>query len=180
MKHLVQFIFTTAILSTLSSYAAKNEPKKSVIAKNKVELMYYQHAKQGRISVSETKKGCYHLVLAGLSPAVIYFSNYPLHISGHMTLSKYASSWQHAENSQGIQPNAVLHAYNSKTYSEQSAISLPITLSNLKYSETDKTISYTACSINRDEERMPLATPTLASAIYEVDLFIDPFEPWPP
>lgn len=172
-------IAATAVLAFAATAVHAKALKKQNPSKNQVELMFYQHAKEGKISIHADKKECYSITLSELSPNVVYFSNFPSHVSGRMNLEKFNTSWKHAETADGVKPNAVLHAYNNKVYMEQSALNMTVTLSDLKYNQESKTMSYTACPLNKDG-KFTVATESTSATLYGVDLFIDPIRPWPP
>jgi hypothetical protein len=183
MNCLCKLLIAASTLLVLTGFTVNIKKIKTInVTKNtksQVELMFYQHAKQARLSVNEDKKDCYTLTLFEISPNVIYFSNHPSHVSGIMHLDKFNTSMQHAQEIKGIKPNAVLHAYQNKNYAEQSTIDMTVTLSDVKYNHNAKTTSYTTCPLY-ESKKLTLAAKSPATALYEVNLFIDDFPPWPP
>lgn len=135
---------------------------------NKIELLFFQYAGAGQI-IAKPESGCYQLILNQLNPRVVYISDAPARVSGSYSIPEFVKAWQHHESSAHVKPNAIFHAKNKNNQ----WVSETAVFSSLAFDSQKTTLTYTLCPLDKKEK---LAEGQLES----VNLFIDPFHPWPP
>lgn len=144
MKKIVTLIFSLFILTTISSFSFATENSallniKKAPAKN-AQVLFVMLSKEAALQNTD-KPGIYKLTLKGLNPKVIYFSNHPDRVSGHLATAKFVKQW----SSNGVfskdSPNAMLETVelNAKTDKLQNGISsYALVLSNPSFSNQNE------------------------------------------
>lgn len=139
--------------------------------KNHVDLLFLQQADSGSIKPIWHKKGCYRLTLSNLHENVLYFTDQPKRNAGNITNREFMEVWKHNT----IVPNVALQAF-AVTPEDVREINLVAALKNPHYHKKTQSITYTACIIQKDQEKQNIKKAELRS----VNLFIDPLHQWPP
>jgi len=139
--------------------------------KNHVDLLFLQQADSGSMIEMAKKKGCYKLTLSNLHENVLYFTDQPKRTAGNITNREFMEVWKHST----IVPNVAMQAF-SVSPNDVREISVVATLKNPYYNQRNQTITYTACIIQKDEEKLNINKAELRS----INLFIDPLHQWPP
>jgi DNA-binding transcriptional regulator YhcF (GntR family) len=73
--------------------------------KKKISFLFVQKA--GLINLSKQKKHCYSMQLSQLGESLLYFSDRPSRIVGHMSTAEFVSIW----NKTKIYPNATVQGF---------------------------------------------------------------------
>lgn len=187
MRQIQLFLLTSSLaLSNSALSAATTTPEavtsyakvKQVVSNkkhigNQIELLFFQHAKSGRITPSKDNSGCYRIELSGLNKHVVYFADEPHHLTGVLTVPQFLETWYHNQKQYGLRPNSILHAdvvgskKTNQTVNDVAAFSQP------QYDSKRGTLSYLACPLT------PGKTFT-ATQLKDVNIFFDPFHRWPP
>ncbi len=123
----------TERLADVSSKSTAVEEKAGIEAREKPAfldtipddalMLFVQVGESGRFL--KTKDG-YRLTLNNVAPKVIYFSDRPYHIVGHMTISEWAfGMWEDKSvNFKGNPPNAVLTIFDESHEADEIAVEL--------------------------------------------------------
>ena len=120
-------------------------------AKN-VSMLFVQTAHAGKIT--QASKNNYRVVLKDVSPYVTYFSDRPNRITGVMPLQKFLKVWDKGSDSLSIDhPNVGIQAILDATEPQQNnqMITSILTLSNPRYDAENKTLTYDAKTLNKNE-----------------------------
>lgn len=160
-------VFLTICYAGLSLANTGSEQTKPV--KNKLQLMFYQHAGAGQMLPSPKHPNCYQLTLSKLDERVIYLSDAPARVTGTYTIPQFVNLWQHNQKTDRIRPNAFLHAKTEKNQ----WINSTAEFLNLQYDEKNASLSYTLCPLDKQAQLTP-------GQLEAISIFIDPFHPWPP
>lgn len=134
--------------------------------RSKVSLLFIQQA--GKLQAVKLTKHCYRLTLTNLRKDLLYFSDRPNKIVGHMTPKEYLALWQHNK----INPNVAVQGY-LKPGNITSSIDTVLTLSQPRYNHKAGTMSYRACFTDPKQQKW-----ANLSKLYDVTLFFDDFEMW--
>lgn len=162
-------ILTLIIGSCVTSFASHAADTENVLKiKNHVELMFFQQAHSG--SIKATSHGCYDITLSNLEPQVMYFSDTPSKTAGNLSLSQLAESMTHSQNTERVEPNALLNMQLNQA-SKQLSVNMIGKLSNARY--TNKQFHYTFCLIESNQV-------VKRGEIRSINVFIDPIHRWPP
>ena len=131
--------------------------------KANISLLFVQLA--DRVGFQPKSKGCYRLVLSGIRDNLLYFSDRPNRLVGHISNKEFLSAWQQ----QKIHPNTVVHDFfeNNKHSTTQ-----VLTFSEPSYLEpATENIIYHACITDPAHE-----SSLHFKILYQVSLFFDDFE----
>lgn len=138
---------------------------------NHVDLLFLQQADSGSMKRIAHRKGCYQLTLSNLHENVLYFTDQPKRNAGNITNREFMEVWKHNT----IAPNVALQGF-AVTPDEVREINLVATLKHPRFHESNQSITYTACIIQKDQKKERIKNAELRS----VNLFIDPLHQWPP
>lgn len=162
-------ILNSALLSlTLLSAQAISSQKKMLAHPHAAEFFFFQHAGNGKITVSGSDN-CYQLVLTNLDKKMIYFSRSPQRTSGKITIAGFINTWEHNK----IKPNAILYATLKSAGVKEQDVSDVIVMKQASYNDASNTVAYHVCSLNNTSKLQ-------TGDLYNANIFIDPFHPWPP
>jgi hypothetical protein len=136
--------------------------------KNRVSLLFMQQARRATLNLLSGKKRCYQLRLRGVERGVVYFSDQPQRMAGHISNSEFMALWRHNH----VKPNIILHSEHIKNgrlaeFNGVFEISRPV------YQKNNDSISYQACLLSPGVKQLNHVT------MSQVVLFIDDFHPWP-
>jgi hypothetical protein len=167
-KHL---LFTSFIAILFMSFIVSASPGLDMmqaylkkLGDKKVSLFFLQQADVA--TIKPLRKSCYFIQLTGLKPGLLYFSDAPERIAGHMTEKEFVGVWKSNKTS----PNVVMHAYNSPNDNTK-PLSVVLKFTNPNYNVSTKTISYQGCINDAQQQQQSIN----ATRLYNVSLFIDPF-----
>lgn len=163
-------VFSVLILlltwGTISSadvvYDYFHQPKN----KHEVSLFFVQHARQA--DFTPAGKECYQITLKKIGHEMLYFSDRPERIVGHISNQRFADLWQGRK----LQPNVVLHGNRHKNIANNS-YQIVLTLGQPNFTYDTDMIRYKGCITDRKDEK-----PIKVKTLYNVVLFIDPWDPW--
>jgi hypothetical protein len=165
-KHIVSTLIIGSCVTSITSYAADTENVLKI--KNHIELMFFQQAQSGYIKA--TSHGCYDVMLSGIEPNVMYFSDSPNKTAGNLTVAQLAESMKHSQDIDKVVPNALLNMKLIEN-TKQLSVNMIGQLSNARY--INKEFHYTFCLIEGNQL-------VKRGQIRSVNLFIDPIHRWPP
>jgi hypothetical protein len=131
---------------------------------NSVNLLFLQQAKTAKLALMGND--CYQLTLDKLNTHVLYFSDQPERVVGHMHLKEFIEGWPH------FKPNAAIHA--QRLNKMPSNVNFVVSLNKPHYINKNS-MSYTACALNPE-----LVKQFDSQELGLVTLFIDPFNPFDP
>lgn len=137
-------------------------------AKNKhnVTLFFVQNAEQA--DIKPLGNACYQVTLKNIDQQILYFSDRPNRIVGHISNKRFADLWQ----DQAIRPNLVLHGDRNKNNTNTS-YQVVLTIGNANVNYHDDGMRYDACLTDKKvEPRINVKT------LHNVVLFIDPWRSW--
>jgi hypothetical protein len=165
-KIIASIVIGSFIISAVSH--AYNKPLLKQPTNNHIELLFFQQAKSGSIKMTST--GCYDLKLSDLNPNVVYFSNSPNKIAGNLTSEQFLTTIKHSEESEKINPNAVLNMKVGGFFRSRH-VNMIGSLSHARL--TNQSFSYTFCPFKGNNV-------IKQGKIRSVNLFVDPIHRWPP
>lgn len=159
---------TVATANMASSQQATTLLKQSSSSSvnNAVSLLFVQQADQ--VTLTSVGNRCYDVLLSGLKTSVLYFSDQPQRVAGHMSNLAFISLWDQDK----IVPNAVLHGL-TQLGQINSGYDTVLTFSKPVYDDKAHTIHYQGCVTDAQQE--PVIT---TKKLYDVSLFIDNFGPF--
>jgi hypothetical protein len=169
MQHKLKIKLLTLLLVLITTTVwAVGSSKNEVIhqylqktARQHVSLFFLQQAKQ--VSIKPVGKNCYNFTFTGLNPGLLYFSDSPQRLAGHMSEKEFLSLW-HTDHAK---PNIALHGYLSST-SYKNYIDPILRFSKPDYDAVKNAFSYYGC-VNDAKNQAKMKVNTL----YNVSLFID-------
>lgn len=135
---------------------------------NHIELLFFQRAQAGELTSTNTKD-CYDLALKNVHSRVLYFSNAPSKVVGHLTDSQFLTTLHHDQVKDHVMPNGVLNAYSQ----EGKEINWIGEFRDASYQQ--KHFHYTFCLLNKQDARL-----IQQGKLRAINLFIDPIHRWPP
>jgi hypothetical protein len=142
--------------------------KKFVPLNNQIELLFFQKADTA--SIKRKNKDCYDLVLLkGIQPRVVYFSNTPSKVAGNMTIAQYVETLEHSQQIENVKPNAVVNMVLLGAKPRE--MTMIGTLSDARY--VNKKFHYTLCPFEEDQA-------IKEGKLRQISLFVDPIHRWPP
>ncbi len=139
--------------------------------KKTVRLLFIQQAKQGVLTKASQKPGCYQLTLQQLKPEVLYFSDEPKRMTGRLSNSHFVKTIKYNARQYHIKPNVAIQAY-VVDHNQVKEINEVAAISNPQYNAAAQTVSYTACPLPKTNFQV--------AHLKMINLFFDPFNPWPP
>jgi len=132
-----------------------------------VSLLFVQMATSG--SFTETDDG-YSLVLEGINPLTVYFTDRPNRIAGHMSTEELVNKWPSGNDSfEKDPPNAVMAIVEPD--GTQNAITIALT--NPVYDLETMTLQYTAYIIKDEVDAAEQVDVSFPEEFGDVALFID-------
>lgn len=140
--------------------------------KNNANLLFFQHGADGTLQAAK-QTNCYQLRITGIDKDVIYLSNSPDEITGHLSIPVFITSWQHQQATSGVKPNAILHASLIDKNNKERQVSDVFVLKGIAYQSHQHAMIYQICRFN-DEQAFKLGR------LRNINIFIDPFHRWPP
>ena len=133
--------------ASLSSHCTMNQAKSP---QKMLNVYFVQNALSGSIKVLNKQRGIYRLTLKQFNPIVVYFSNRPQRIVHAITINKFLSVWKKGHDSlKNNPPNASLSAVTLNIASGIKTMDLFVALKNPQYDAKNKTLTYTAYSLNK-------------------------------
>lgn len=125
--------------------------------KQKVNVLFFQNADEGRLIPIKEKPGYYQLVLKGVNDNVNYFTDRPNRKAGVYPTAKFIKQWQEGRKSVSfnkIPPNAALsaietHLLKHKMFNRVFELSAP------QYDEKNHTLTYIARTVDNDSNQLP-------------------------
>jgi hypothetical protein len=151
---------TSIILIILSINCFASEHAKSI------SVLFLQQAKTAELTPIKNSS-CYQLNLRGIEVGIIYFSDQPKRIVGHLNNTNFLTTLR---NNFQIKPNAVLHGYHKPIHYNEN-YSIVLTLTKPQYNAHTSSFSYQACITDKQAEAAIPPTKKL----HDVSLFIDNF-----
>lgn len=150
------FFFLSALLLSPLAHS-------SSITKHKHEAyLFVQSAKKVTIKANPetahlTRAKTYTIALEGTDPLITYFSDRPIRNAGEMPLVKFMKLWyQNDKNSFAENPpNAVLHVKKTRFFSENEVYDYALELSNARYNEKNKILTFTAKVLPGNVDKIP-------------------------
>ena len=136
--------------------------------RNKVSLLFIQHAAAASLEPLKSNNHCYNLSLSGVKQGVLYFSDQPKRMVGQINNEDFVNIWKHNT----VKPNMVLQGYykGGNTNIEFNDV---LDISRPYYDAKTTHMSYQACLLNNKEDKLKIVP------MINVTLFIDNFHPWP-
>lgn len=166
---LFSLIFSNGIV--LAAEATNNatptvQKTQSVPAK---QLLYVVLAKKAEMKIAtDVKNGTHHLYLKEVNPEVIYFTDRPYRISGHIAVEQFVDFWKKSNFSQ-VPPNAVMEAIrliDKNNVTQKKTVSYAVELKNPILDKTNNQLSFDIVPLKGTQ------LPDIADSDY-VALFID-------
>lgn len=160
-----------AVAETTGIHTVMNFMRKHPTCNNSVSMLFVQQARS--ISFKPTKNvektNCYNITLHNTKHRIMYFSDQPKRMSGHINNYDYLKMWKKNRT----RPNVAIEAFYQEgdIAHEVTAIA---TLSKPNYNHKADTFSYLACL--ETSKKNVIRHPEMV----EVTLFVDPFHGWPP
>lgn len=161
-------VASTAAMANMSSSSTATTLLKQTGSQNasQISLLFVQQADQA--TLTSVGNRCFDVLLSGLKPSLLYFSDQPKRVAGHMDNQEFVNLWQHDK----IVPNAVLHGL-TQPGQINSGYDTVLTFSKPAYDNKAQTIHYQGCVTDAQQE--PVIT---TKKLYDVSLFIDNFIPF--
>ncbi len=133
MKKLTALLLATFVFATVPLATVASTPTAATAQHNQVLLVLVSKSADVR---AMQQKGMYQLTLKGVNPNVVYFSERPVRVSGHITTEKMVSLWKTGVF-QKAAPNAVVEAVglNRNDQLKKSASTYAIVLNKPVYDE---------------------------------------------
>lgn len=160
----IWFLVFLFVLSVISPISAANPPP--LTKKHKLSVLFIQHAKT--LSMQALGKHCYRLTLSGARKKVLYFTNRPNRIVGHMTTQQFLTLWHRNK----IRPNTLVDGFIKPNDTNESS-SAVLTFDRMHYESATGDVVYKAC-LTDPKKQHALSIKTL----YDVTLFFDNFVMW--
>lgn len=168
---IVAFTFAQSFLQK-NYVQVQNQYKYFHKNKNKVSLLFVQQAKYAAAAPINNSKQCYLLTLKDVQPRVLYFSDQPKRLAGHITVGNFVNVLEHNTKNYGIRPNVAILAYKSTSGKQSEVHDVGVVL-NPEYNSGNNSVTYKICTIS-GKAVYP------AKKLSNVTLFFDNFRPWPP
>ena len=159
-----------SLAGSTDMHTVMNFMRKHPACNNSVSMLFVQQA--GSITFMPTKNvmksNCYTITLNKTNHRILYFSDQPKRMSGHINNYDYLKMWK----KNGSKPNVAIQAfYQSPTGAKE--FTAVATLSQPSYNHKADTFTYRACL--ETKKRLPMSP-----VLNEATLFVDPFHGWPP
>lgn len=161
----LKFKKITALLTlslSFSLYANVNLEKNN----HNLSVLFVQHAKQ--VNVKPLKNDCYQLSLMGERKKLLYFSDRPNRVVGHMSKKQFLKIW----NNNKIDPNVLVDGFVSP-HDALETTSNVLTFQSIHYNEKTGATSYVACLTDPHKQRL-----LTQKKLFDVTLFFDNFDMW--
>ena len=173
-------LVATSMLTHIAfSLESMENSSKECSDKNNISLLFVQEAKHATLYKISKNNLCYNFTIWPASNKVHYFSEEPAREAGELTTKKFITLWQNQDSStsSSFKPNVAIEGDLVSNGKFVKIYNSGATLSNIRYSVKNNSITYTACPISNGN--------TLKSAdLRNVTVFIDNekvgFTPWPP
>ncbi|MFN0065448.1 MAG: hypothetical protein ACKVOH_04345 [Chlamydiales bacterium] len=136
--------------------------------KKQVEHLYVLHAREGKISSTNTGGG--EITLFEVDPSVVFFTDPPAAKAGTLPLTRFVQAWETRKKFDFSPPKAsFVHIGEKEKHSfskmqDLSFTEVPLNLSNPRYNATEKTLRFTINDFKPEMETKKLQ---------EVTLFLD-------
>ena len=161
-------IFVLVLGTTITASGLFAEEPKGKAEKN--FFMFVQNAKSGELKSVEGKKDTYVLTLYEVSPQVVYFSDRPQRIVGHVEVAKFLKGLGFGEKNP---PNAAIQLLAANEQQD----TIVVELIKPQYDEAKRTLQYEVKILKEAKKGLAVFTEkkdsTLPTKFNDVSLFID-------
>jgi len=171
----IAVVFSINILAKSKQAEQPNVPRLTKLFSHKknLRLLFIQQAKRAAILPTSNKPGCYTLKLTELKRSVLFFSDQPRKLAGHLSTASFMYLLRNNASHFNIKPNVAIEAYQSNGFKKE--INFVANLANPVYTGRGRhqVVTYTACPLKKNGFQ-PI------KKIKHINLFFDHLRGFPP
>lgn len=154
----------------ITNHCKANTHSPTHVNKVKIEesYLFVQSASEALIKLNQDNT--YTITLKNIPAFITYFTDRPSRKAGTFAIDKFLSFWElkMTDGFKANPPNAVLHAIQVGTMTDDIIFNFPVELTNPVYDKAHMTLTYTAKSLSSNAVSLPLD-----GHLKHVTLFID-------